>query len=162
MYEGMSRNTRSWALAALGRPEDEPAVPEPGPGGLAALRAELWARTGDLVTALRILTEDEGAQTGAETHRADTLRCRAELLAQTGAAEREVESIYRDSLAWARRQGALSYELRTSTSYARFLRDHARAAEASELLAPVYARFTEGFDTRDLVEAKAMLEELGA
>jgi predicted ATPase len=73
----------------------------------------------------------------------------------------EVDAIYSDSLAWARRQGAKAVELRTSTSYARWLRDHGRAGEARALLAPLYASVTEGFDTRDLIEAKALLDELG-
>jgi predicted ATPase len=52
------------------------------------------------------------------------------------------------------------YELRATTSLARLLRDQRRHAEARDVLAPVYGWFTEGFDTRDLVEAKALLVEL--
>ena len=52
-------------------------------------------------------------------------------------------------------------ELRAATSLARLLRDQGKRAEARALLAPVYAWFTEGFDTGDLVEANALLEELG-
>ena len=55
---------------------------------------------------------------------------------------------------------AKSWELRTATSYARLMRDQGRVGEAHELLAPVYAWFTEGFGTKDLKEAKALLEEL--
>jgi predicted ATPase len=51
--------------------------------------------------------------------------------------------------------------LRAATRYALFLRARGRAAEARVLLAPLYAAFTEGLDTRDLVEAKALLDELG-
>jgi predicted ATPase len=51
--------------------------------------------------------------------------------------------------------------LRAATSLARLRRDQGKRAEARDLLAPVYAWFTEGFDTRDLIEAKALLEELG-
>ena len=54
-----------------------------------------------------------------------------------------------------------AYELRVATRLARWLRDHGRAAEGRGLLAPLYAWFTEGFDTVDLIEAKALLEELG-
>ena len=71
------------------------------------------------------------------------------------------EHAYIASLDWARTQQAKSWELRTAMSYARLLRDQGRVAEAYELLAPVYGWFTEGFDTGDLVEAKALLEELG-
>ena len=52
------------------------------------------------------------------------------------------------------------WELRAATSLARLWRDRGRRAEASELLAPVYGWFTEGFDTADLKNAKALLEEL--
>ena len=55
-----------------------------------------------------------------------------------------------------------SLELRTSTSYARLTRDQGRAREACEPLAPVYGRFTEGFHTKDLKDAKALLDELTA
>jgi predicted ATPase/DNA-binding winged helix-turn-helix (wHTH) protein len=70
------------------------------------------------------------------------------------------EDHFRQALDWARRQGALSWELRAATSLARLWRDQARSKEARELLAPVYNRFTEGFATTDLKEAKRLLEEL--
>jgi predicted ATPase len=57
---------------------------------------------------------------------------------------------------------AKSWELRTATGYARLMRDQGRAREADELLAPVYGWFTEGFDTLDLKEAEALLDELAA
>jgi predicted ATPase len=58
-------------------------------------------------------------------------------------------------------QGARSFELRAATGLARLWRDQGNCAEARELLAPVYGWFTEGFDTRDLQQAKTLLEELG-
>ena len=64
------------------------------------------------------------------------------------------------SLDWARQQQAKSWELRTATSYARLLRDQGRVGEAHEVLAPVYGWFTEGFGTKDLKDAKALLDEL--
>jgi predicted ATPase len=60
----------------------------------------------------------------------------------------------------AREQGAKSFELRAAMSLARLWRDQGRHTEARALLAPVYNWFTEGFDTRDLREAKALLKEL--
>jgi len=60
----------------------------------------------------------------------------------------------------ARAQQARSWELRTATSLARLWRDQDRRREARDFLAPVYGWFTEGFDTPDLIEAKALLEEL--
>jgi predicted ATPase len=70
------------------------------------------------------------------------------------------ETAYRDSLSWAKTQQAKSLELRTTTGYARLMQSAGRQEEAVELLKPVYNWFTEGFDTRDLREAKAVLDEL--
>jgi predicted ATPase len=70
------------------------------------------------------------------------------------------ESCFTAALAIARRQQAKSWELRTATSWARLMRDQGRVREAHDLLAPVYAWFTEGFGTKDLKEAKALLDEL--
>ena len=66
------------------------------------------------------------------------------------------------ALTVARQQQAKSWELRASMSLARLWRDQGKVQEARELLAPVYGWFTEGFDTRDLKEAKTLLEELAA
>jgi predicted ATPase len=66
------------------------------------------------------------------------------------------------ALAVARQQQAKSWELRASMSLARLWRDQGKVQQARELLAPVYGWFTEGFDTRDLKEAKALLDELAA
>ena len=71
------------------------------------------------------------------------------------------EAYFTAALAIARRQQAKSWELRTATSYARLMRDQGRAREAYDLLAPVYGWFTEGFNTKDLKDAKALLGELG-
>src|SRR5262249_5453960 len=67
---------------------------------------------------------------------------------------------FRTALSIAREQGTKGFELRAATSLARLLRDHGRREEARELLAPVYDWFTEGFDTADLKEAKALLTAL--
>jgi predicted ATPase len=74
----------------------------------------------------------------------------------------KAEEFFERSLAVARQQQAKSWELRAATSMARLWRDQGKAQQARELLAPVYGWFTEGFDTRDLKEAKALLEELAA
>jgi len=68
--------------------------------------------------------------------------------------------LYMRALDWARRQGALSWELRTAASLARLWRDEHRVTEARALLRSVYGRFTEGFETADLREAKSLLQEL--
>ena len=69
-------------------------------------------------------------------------------------------SYFTAALAISRRQQAKSWELRTATSYARLLRDQGRVREAHDLLAPVYGWFTEGFATKDLNDAQALLDEL--
>ena len=70
------------------------------------------------------------------------------------------EDSYRRALAVARQQQAKFWELRAAMSLARLWRDQGKVQQARELLAPVYGWFTEGFDTRDLKEAKALLEQL--
>jgi class 3 adenylate cyclase/predicted ATPase len=65
------------------------------------------------------------------------------------------------AIATAQEQGAKSWELRAATSLARLWRDQGKVAKARDLLAPVYGWFTEGFDTADLQDAKALLDELG-
>ena len=72
----------------------------------------------------------------------------------------KAEAHFERALAVARGQHTKSWELRASVSLARRRRGHGRRAEARDLLAPVYGWFTEGFDTLDLNEAKAWLEEL--
>jgi predicted ATPase len=70
------------------------------------------------------------------------------------------EKNYLASIDWAREQQAKSWELRTATSLARLWQDKGKRQEALDLLKPVYNWFTEGFDTKDLKEARALLEEL--
>jgi class 3 adenylate cyclase len=82
------------------------------------------------------------------------------LLATDPASSAEAEVLFHRALDIARAQEAKSFELRAATSLARLWQRQGKRAEARALLAPVYAWFTEGFDTGDLVEAKALLEEL--
>ena len=72
------------------------------------------------------------------------------------------ERNYLASLDWAREQQAKSWELRTSTSLARQWQVQGRRKQAHELLAPIYDWFTEGLDTKDLKDAKALLGELAS
>jgi len=72
----------------------------------------------------------------------------------------KTEDSFRTALAIAREQGTRGYELRAATSLARLWAEQGRRAEARELLAAVYGSFTEGFDTPDLKEAKALLDAL--
>jgi adenylate cyclase len=72
----------------------------------------------------------------------------------------QAESCFRQALDIARAQSAKSFELQATMSLARLWQKQGKKAEARQLLAEIYAWFTEGFDTRDLKEAKALLEEL--
>ena len=93
---------------------------------------------------------------------AELMRVKGELLLSQGApGAAAAEDHFRQALDWARRQGALSWELRAATSLARLLRNQGRPADAIACLQPVYDRFTEGFDTTDLITAKQLLDKLG-
>ncbi len=83
------------------------------------------------------------------------------LLRRNPSAADRAEVSYRRAIERARSQEAKSWELRAATSLARLWRDQGKPAEARGLLAPIYGWFTEGFDTADLKDAKALLEELG-
>ena len=82
------------------------------------------------------------------------------LLRRNPSAADRAEVCYRRAIERARSQEAKSWELRAATSLARLWRDQGKPAEARALLAPVYGWFTEGFDTADLKEARALLDEL--
>jgi class 3 adenylate cyclase len=91
----------------------------------------------------------------AELHRIGAAFRRRE-----GAPAVEVETALRRAMKIAEAQGARLWQLRAATDLARLWRDQGRRAEAHDLLAPVYGWFTEGFDTPDLKDAKALLDEL--
>ena len=74
----------------------------------------------------------------------------------------KAQTYFDRALAVARRQQAKSWELRAAMSLARLWRDQGKVQQARELLAPVYGWFTEGFDTRDLKDAKALLNDLAS
>ena len=98
-------------------------------------------------------------ETGERFWKAEIHRLKGELLLLAGEGAR-VEACFQTALDVARRQGALSLELRAATSLARLWKDTGRGQEARRLLADVYARFSEGFDTADLREAKSLLDSL--
>ena len=82
------------------------------------------------------------------------------LLRQPGTPQAEAEAWLQRALDVARRQEAKSLELRAAMSLARLWQQQGRRAEARDLLTPIYGWFTEGFDTADLQEARALLETL--
>ena len=93
--------------------------------------------------------------------RAELHRLKGEVLKRSDDRLGEAEECFRKGLDIARGQKAPSLELRASMSLARLWQRQGRRAEAKKLLKPVYDRFTEGFDTKDLIKAKAVLKELG-
>jgi predicted ATPase len=99
-------------------------------------------------------------KTGERWYGAELNRHKGQLLLRQGHSE-AAEKLYREALSISQGQEAKLWELRAAVSLARLRRDQGRQAEARDLLAPVYGWFTEGFDTADLKEAKALLEELG-
>ena len=104
-----------------------------------------------------------GERTADEWWRAGYLRLRGDLLLRGPGDDRAAaERLYREAISVAAGQQAKSLELRAATSLALLLRDEGKWDEARNLLAPVYGWFTEGFDTLDLKEAKALLDVLAS
>jgi predicted ATPase len=165
---------RGWALAAQGQAADGLAQirqglaawraieAHPRPYGLALL-AGAYGKVGQPEEGLRVLTE---AQTAAQVREerfleAELSRLKGELLlAQSSEHHAAAETCFQQALAVARRQQAKSWELRTATSLSRLWQQQGKWDEARELLTPIYGWFTEGFDTADLREAKALLKAL--
>ena len=100
------------------------------------------------------------AQLGQPNVDSDLQRLDGDLILATGGAPEEAAARYQQALDIARAQEAKSLELRAAMSLARLLANQGKRAEARDLLAPVYAWFTEGFDTGDLKDAKALLDQL--
>jgi predicted ATPase len=92
---------------------------------------------------------------------AEIHRLKAELLLhRSSQGQGEAEAIFQKALKTARRQESRSLELRAATSLARLWVERGKRSEAHDLLAPIYSWFTEGFETADMKEAKALLAEL--
>jgi predicted ATPase len=96
--------------------------------------------------------------TGERWFSAELNRHKGQLLLRQGNSEAAGE-LYCKALSIAREQEAKLWELRAVASLARLWRDQGKRAEARDVLAPVYGWFTEGFDTPDLIEARALLRE---
>jgi adenylate cyclase len=126
------------------------------PHGLLADAYRELERTDDALAALEaaFASRSQARSFDAELH-----RVKGEVLLQRDEPE-DAEHCFRRAIEVAREQEAKSLELRAATSLARLLRAQGRRDEARALLQPVYAWFTEGFDTADLNDAKALLDEL--
>jgi predicted ATPase len=128
-----------------------------------ALLAEASAQVGRTAEGLVALAQALATLDQSEVRlwEAELYRLRGELLLQqTVAPPGEAEVCFRQALAVGRGRQARSLELRAAMSLSRQWQQQGKRAEAHALLAPVYGRFTEGFDTADLEEAKALLDEL--
>jgi DNA-binding winged helix-turn-helix (wHTH) protein/class 3 adenylate cyclase/predicted ATPase len=166
---------RDWALAATGQGE-EGIVPSHQAltasqateatrdrSDCLALLAETFAQVGQITEGLEALAE--GLATVAKSRirwwEAELYRLRGELLLQqTVAQPEEAEVCFQQALVLARGEQAKAWELRAATSLSRLWQRQGKRAEAHELLAPVYGWFSEGVDTADLRQARALLEEL--
>jgi hypothetical protein len=124
--------------------------------------AEAFAKAGRSAEGLAVLDEFEAQSPELGAFTPEFLRLRGELwLLQTAhATAKPSEDLFRQALDVAHQQGALSFELRAATSLARLLRDQGRQVEALACLEPIYDRFTEGFNTVDLIAAKRLLGDL--
>jgi predicted ATPase len=128
-----------------------------------ALLAEASAEVGQTTEGLEALAEALAtlAKSRVRWWEAELHRLRGELLLQHSVAPpEEVEACFQQAHDIARRQQAKSLELRAAMSLSRLWERQGKHADARELLAPIYGWFTEGFDTADLQEAKALLEGL--
>jgi predicted ATPase len=166
---------RGWALTACGHGEEGRAQIHQGlaayqatgatrdrPYNLALL-AEASAQEGQTTEGLEALAEALATlpKSGARWWEAELYRLKGELLLQHAVAQpEEAEACFQRALEIARRRQAKSLELRAAMSLARLWQHQGKGAAARQLLAEVYGWFTEGFDTADLQEARALLAEL--
>ena len=129
-----------------------------------ALLAEAYGKTDRAGEALTLLAEAGAVAQKDEDHlyEPELYRLRGELTLQSHVQrpESEAEACFLNAIEIAQKQQAKSWELRASTSLARLWQQQGKSTEAHKLLSDVYSWFTEGFDTKDLQEAKALLEEL--
>jgi class 3 adenylate cyclase/predicted ATPase len=174
-YLAVTMFTRGWALAAQGRHEEGMAEMRQGLAARRAMEAgvtlaeftarlaEAYGRIGQAEEGLNLLAEALAVvEMGDLWCEAELHRIKGELLLRQAIPDApQAEACFQQALTVARRQQAKSWELRAAMSLSRLWQQQGKRAEARELLAPIYGWFTEGFDTPDLQEAKALLEELG-
>jgi predicted ATPase len=124
--------------------------------------AEAHAQLGQAEPGLHVVAEAKDLIARNDEHmwEGELERIAGELLRVQGASVPAIEACFARAIAGARQQAAKSFELRAATSLARLWADQDKRTEASNLLAPVYGWFTEGFDTADLKDAQALLDEL--
>ena len=166
---------RGWALAELGFPEEGLPLLKRGLDDFAntgaryarrqylCVLAEGYGKAGQVAQGLTTVEEalaavpetGQGHFWGTESH-----RVKGELLLLKGETDEEAEALFHHALDTARRREAKSFELRAAMSLSRLWQKQGKQKQARETLAEIYDWFTEGFDTRDLIEAKKLLGEL--
>jgi predicted ATPase len=166
---------RGWALAQQGQAQEGITQIEQGliayraTGGeltrpyYLALLAEAYGMQGEPEEGLTVLTEAlmRVDTTGERWYEAELYRLKGALLLQQNADNQaEAEDCFHQAIVVAQNQQAKSWELRAATSLAHLWQQQGKRQEAHDLLAPVYGWFTEGFDTLDLQDAKALLDAL--
>jgi predicted ATPase len=175
LWMAFANAMRGWSLASLGQPTEGLRVLHDGIVSTRATGARLW------VSFFLTLLADAYGMAGQPRHGLEALAEATELMGTTQErwAEAEThrlrgtlmqslgddtasEDCYLQSLDVARRQSAKFWELRVANDLARLWREQGKREQARELLAPVYGWFTEGLETRDLKEAKKLLDELTA
>jgi adenylate cyclase len=167
--------TRGWAMAERGHGEEGIAQIQEGLAAFRAignealrphalcLLAEACKETGRFDDGLNALTEAMAAaeEHGIRHYEAEMHRLKGELLlSQDHSKAKEAQSCFQRAIEIARNQSAKAWELRATISLARFLAKQGERGEARAMLADIYNWFTEGFDTDDLKDAKALLGEL--
>jgi predicted ATPase len=175
LYRAAGTVVRGWALAQSGRAPDGIAEISRGLADYGATGADMWSpyflgllaeahgQAGHSALGLSVLDDalDRIGRTGARWIEAELHRVRGELrLIHSEPEQPEAEACFRRALAVARGQDAKTWELRAATSLARLCRAQARPQEARDLLARLYGRFAEGFDTPDLRDAQVLLDAL--
>jgi predicted ATPase len=174
-YLALGTILRGWALAEKGAGEEGMAQICQGSATwratgteacrpyFLALLAEAQGKMGRAEEGLSVLTEALILvdKIGERSWEAELHRLQGELLLKRAVPDaQQAEACFQQALAVAHRQQAKAWELRAATSLSRLWQQQGKKDEARELLAPIYSWFTEGFDTADLQEAKALLEEL--
>jgi predicted ATPase len=177
LYLGATTVTRGWTLIEEGKEQEAIEVIRQGLASYRAtgtellrphflvLLAEAMKKAGRIEEGLEVLEEalEQSLRSGDRYYLAEVYRLKGELLLMSSIGKHEAagaERCLNQAIETARKQKAKSLELRAAMSLARLYRSRKQKAKARELLAPIYAGFTEGFETKDLQEAKTMLKEL--
>ena len=175
LYQAMATITRGWALIEQGQQEE--AIEQIRQGLAAhqatgtellrphflALLAEALGKAGQTEEGLRVLEEALAMahRNGERYYQAELYRLKGELLLMSSKdATADAESCFKRAIEIARKLKAKSLELRAAMSLSRFYQSRNQQEKAQGLVSQVYGSFTEGFETRDLREARALIEEL--